>query len=153
MGFASHRGPWRLGTVLEGSTKNAGVTIVSQSNTIAYTDTTAKDLFILPAGAQVLAVYVDVLTAFNSSGTDLLDIGKTGTANFFVNDQDVSATGHFVSTLVAGNLATIVNIGTSDVTVIGTFVQSVADADAGSARVTFVYAVKDASGNENPTSV
>ena len=152
MGFASHRGPWRLGTVLEGSARNAGVTVVSQSATVSYTDTTAKNLFILPAGAQVIAVYIDVITAFTGTGTDLLDIGKTGTANFFVNDADVSATGHFVATLVAGNLATIYNIGTSDVQVTATYIDQSSNAGAGSARVTFLYAVKDENGAENPTS-
>lgn len=152
MGWQTHLGPFRLGTVREGASRNCGVNVVSQSNTITFGDTTAKNLFILPAGAQVIAVYVDVTTAFNSSGTEVVDIGKTGTANFFVDDQTLTATGHFVCTLVPGNLATIVNVGTSDVQVTATFVQSVADATTGAARITFVYAVKDENGNENPTN-
>ena len=72
MGFSTHLGPQRLGTVKEGASRNCGVTIVSQSNTVAYTDTTAKNLFIIPAGAQVINVIVDVVTAFTDTGTDLL---------------------------------------------------------------------------------
>ena len=63
------------------------------SNWVAFGNTTAKDLFTLPAGARPLRFLVDVDTAFNDSGTDLLDIGKPGTAAYFANDVDVSATG------------------------------------------------------------
>jgi hypothetical protein len=150
MGFATHLGPYRLGTIKEGAARNCGVNVVSQSNTVAYTDTTAKSLFILPAGSQVLSIYIDVITAFNSSGTEVLDVGKTGDGAFFVNDQTLTATGHFVATLVPANLATIVNVGTTDIQVTATFVQSVADATTGLARVTCLYAVKDSDGNENP---
>lgn len=153
MGFSTHLGPQRLGTVKEGASRNCGVTIVSQSNTVAYTDTTAKNLFIIPAGAQVINVIVDVVTAFTDTGTDLLAIGKTGSAGFFVAAQDVSAQIHTVSTLVAANLSGVVNVGTSDVQVTATFTGQNGNAGAGLAYVTFVYAVKDSSGNENPTSV
>lgn len=153
MGFATHLGPFRLGTVKEGAAANCGVNVVSQSATITNADTAVKNLFILPAGAQVISIYIDVITAFNSSGTDLLSVGKTGSNTFFVNGQDVSTTGHLVGTLVPGNLATIFNVGTVDVQVVGIYVQSVGDSTTGSARVTCVYAVKDANGNENPTSV
>lgn len=152
MGFATHLGPWRLGTVKEGASRNCGVTIVSQSASVAYTNTTAKNLFILPAGAQVINVIVDVVTAFNGTGTDLLDIGKTGSAAFFVNDLDVSSTGHTNCTLVAANLATIYNIGTSDVQVTATYVDQNSNASAGLAYVTVVYAVKSSTGTENPSA-
>jgi hypothetical protein len=153
MGFATHLGPYRLGTIKEGAARNCGVNVVSQSATVTFADTTAKNLFILPAGAQVLSIFVDVLTVFNSSGTEVLDIGKTGTANFFVDDQTLTALGHFNCTFVAANVATIFNVGTTDIQVTATFVQSVADATTGSARVTFLYAVKDTDGNENPPTV
>lgn len=153
MGFSTHLGPQRLGTVKEGSGRNCGVTIVSQSNTVAYTDSTAKNLFILPAGAQVLNIIIDVVTAFTDTGTDTISIGKTGSAAYFVNAADVSAQIHTNATLVAANLSGIVNVGTSDVQVIGTFAGQNGNAGAGLAYVTCVYAVKSSDGLENPVSV
>lgn len=111
---------------------NEGVTLTLQG-TVAYTDTTAKTLGTLPAGARILDIIVDVETAFNSSGTDLLDLGKTGTANHYINDLDIAATGRKAPTLT--------NLGksTTPITVIATYVQSVADATTGSATVTILY--------------
>lgn len=152
MGFATHLGPWRLGTVKEGASRNCGVTNVSQSATISYTDTTNTNLFILPAGAQVLAIYVDVITAFTDSGTDVIDIGKTGSSAFFVSAINVASTGHNVATLVAGNLATIVNVGTTDVQVTAKYTGQNGNAGAGSARITVQYAVKSSAGTENPSA-
>lgn len=153
MGFATHLGPYRLGTVKEGAARNCGVNVVSQSATVTFANTTATNLFIIPAGAQILAIYVTVLTVFNSSGTEVLDIGKTGSAAFYVDDQTLTALGHFTCTPVAANAALVYNVGATDIQITATFVQSVADATTGSARVTFLYAVKDEAGNENPPAV
>lgn len=104
-------------------------------NTVAYTDTTVKTLGMLPRGAQIIQVFVDVTTAFNSSGTDLLSVGKSGTNNHFINALDVSTTGRKSPTLtnVPGT------IGASDIAVVGIYAQSVADASTGSATVTIQY--------------
>lgn len=109
-------------------------------DTVAYTDTTAKSLFVLPQGAVVVGITVNVSTAFNSSGTDLLDIGITGTANYYANDLNVAtATQLVVGMQVARLLDTPLDAPT---TVTATFVQSVADASAGSATVCFFYILK-----------
>lgn len=146
MAFSTRLGPHRQGTVKEGSGANCGLPILVQTATVAYTNTTAKNLFILPAGSQVLSVIVDVTTAFDSSGTDLLDIGTTASGALYVNDLDVSSTGHNVCTLVAANLASILNVGTSDVTVTATYAQSVADAANGAATVTVLYIQRNPDG-------
>ena len=146
MAFSTRLGPHRQGTVKEGSGANCGLPILSQAGTVAYTDTSAKSLFILPAGSKIISVIVDVTTAFNSSGTDLLDVGTTANGALYVNDLDVSSTGHNVCTLVAGNLASILNVGTSDVTVTATYAQSVADAAAGAATVTVNYIQRNTDG-------
>lgn len=110
-----------------------GGVLVAFTNTVAYTDTAAKNLFVLPSKAKIVSIHVDVTTAFNSSGTDLLDLGKTGTANHFKNDLDVSSAAQTVT-----GWSNLGDVGSSDVQVIATYAQSVADASAGAARVTFV---------------
>ena len=74
MGFATHLGPWLLGTVKNttgttaATTRNTGCTVVAQSNVTTYADTTATNQFVLPAGAQILNIYLDVTAAFNEIG-------------------------------------------------------------------------------------
>ena len=158
MGFATHLGPWLLGTVKDttgttvGTIRNTGATVVSQTNTLTFANTTAKNMFVLPAGAQILSIIIDIGAVFNSSGTDLIDIGTTADGAYYVNDAVASATGHFVATLVPANIAGVLNVGTVDVQITATYVQSVADATTGSASVTVNYVVKNPDGGAFPTA-
>lgn len=158
MGFATHLGPWLLGSVKNttgttvGTIRNTGTTIVSQTNTLTFANTTATNMFVIPAGAQILNIIIDVTTGFNSSGTDLIDIGTAADGAYYVNDAAAATSGHFVATLVPANLAGVLNVGTVDVQVTATYVQSVADATAGSAAITIVYAVKNSDGGSYPTT-
>lgn len=104
------------------------------SNTIAYGNTTAKEMWILPAGCRPLRLLVDVETAFNSSGTDYLDIGKAGSNAHYANDVDVSSTGTTAVTPLNNDELTAMTTFTA------IFVQGVADASAGLATVILEYA-------------
>jgi len=140
MGSTTFSGPIKSGTVKVGATANVGKTVLFQTNTIAYTDTTAKPLFYLPANAKIIDVYVDVTTAFNSSGTDLLTVGTAADPDAFVDDADVSTTGRKLGSANAIALANqATGVGTADIAIQGVFTQSVADASAGAARVTVLY--------------
>ena len=108
--------------------------------TIAYTDTTAKDLFTLPEGAVVTGIVVDVTTAFNDGGTNLLDIGITGTGAYYVNDLSVASAGQPAVTVVAGRLfATAL---TEPTVVTATYIPGTPDASAGVATIAFRYIVR-----------
>lgn len=104
------------------------------SNTIAYGNTTAKEMWTLPAGCRPLRLLVDIETAFNSSGTDLLDIGKVGSNAYYANDVDVSSTGTTAITPLNNDELTAMTTFTA------IFVQSVADATTGLATVILEYA-------------
>lgn len=106
--------------------------------TVAYTDTAAKVLMTLPAGAIITDVMVNVVTAFNSSGTDLLDLGLASSGAALANDLDVSATGQITSGFVPGALHVALDVDT-DIT--ATFAQSVADASAGAASIVVSYII------------
>lgn len=68
--------------------------IIALTNTVARTDTTAKVLGTLPAGANVVGLYVSSPTASNAGTTATLSVGIAGTAGKFVNALDVKgATG------------------------------------------------------------
>lgn len=75
--------------------------------TLAYTDTVAKALFTVPAGAYVIDWVVNVLTLFNSDGTDLVDIGITGTAEKFAANIDVASTGLKTTGIVAAQIGIV----------------------------------------------
>lgn len=95
----------------------------------------------MPAGASVIGGGVHILTAFNSSGTDLLNVGFIGSTT----DADGYAT---LLTLAAvgfialDELAATTNIQqTVETTVTCAPAQSVADATAGVADVIVIYAL------------
>ncbi len=120
-------------TVTAGGDSNSHVLNISR-NTVAYTDTTDKELFIIPASAVVVGITVDVTTAFNDSGTDLLDLGKSGTTTHFVDDLSVTATGQTVTGW--SNFGTI---GASAVTAVGLYAGQNADSTEGEASVTMFW--------------
>lgn len=65
---------------------NFGGDLGVRYGTIEYTDTTAKLLFTLPEGAVIVDFYCDVKTAFDDSGTDLLNVGTAGNPDAYVDD-------------------------------------------------------------------
>ena len=89
----------------------------------------------LPAGATVVYGGVHVVTAFNSSGTDLIDVGFIGSttdADAYASALSMAAVGF----IPFDELAAATNImQTIDTTVTCTLTQSVADATAGEAYV------------------
>lgn len=94
----------------------------------------------LPAGAMVTGGGVQIVTAFNSSGTDLLDvgfIGATTVAAGYGSALVLNAVGY----IVLDELGATTNIQqTSNYTATCAPTQSVADATAGVADVIIYYA-------------
>lgn len=160
MGFASHLGPWLLGTVKNttgttaGTIRNMGATIVIQDGTLAYTDTTAKTIAVLPAGAQITNIFVDVTAAFNAGTNNVITIQTAAGASL----ATVTATGANIATgratvvLTAAQMATILNVGTTDLIVQAVFSSTGATATTGSAAITIQYAVLGSDGAANPTN-
>lgn len=67
--------------------------LMSMSGTVARTDTTAKNLFKLPAGAILELLLIGGTVASDAGTSAVLDVGKTGTDNFFVASHDVKTAG------------------------------------------------------------
>lgn len=104
--------------------------------TLAYTDTAAKTLFVLPANCYILDWVVNVTTLFNSSGTDLVDIGITGTLEKFAANIDVATAGLKTTGIVAAEIGIL---QTAQRIVVASYAQSVADADAGAMVIMVRY--------------
>lgn len=151
MAFSTFTGPVRSGTVKNttgttlGTIDNTGVVVLSQTANLGLT-TSAP--FVLPAGSQILNIFIDVTTAFTTSAT--LAVGDGTTVDKYVTAINNPAVGRQTITFPAAQLTAISNIGTSDVKITVTMAGTTAVAGAG--FITISYVQKTSSGTEVPAS-
>ena len=151
MGFATHLGPWLLGTVKNttgstaGTIRNMGATVVSQSADVVY-GTLTGTAFVLPAGAQVTSVTVVTSTVFSAATTCKLSIGGTD----FTTNGTVTSVG---SVALAANATTPggwLNVGSTDAIV--TYTLAGTSLTTGAATIIITYVVRGSDGVANPTA-
>jgi hypothetical protein len=153
MSFATFSGPVRSGTVRYGSGENTGLLVLSQSATLPAAPGT-KTVAVLPAGSQILNVIVDTTAQFNAGTT--LKLGDGTTADKYMTAATITGANatnnRILQSVIDAQLVTgeLVNIGTSDVTIVATTTSSTAS--AGAATVTIVYVQKAADGSEVPAT-
>ena len=151
MGFATHLGPWGTGTVKDttgttaGTVRNVGLMVLSQATAVPAA-AGATVVAVLPAGSQIINIYVNTTTLFNAATT--LTIGDGTTANAYLTSTTITSAG-LIST-AGGNLVgtAINNIGSSDVLVTATTAGS---ATTGAATITVIYVQKNSDGSAAPT--
>jgi hypothetical protein len=151
MGFATHLGPWLLGTVKNttgttaGTIRNMGATVVAQEANVVF-GTLTGTAFVLPAGALVTDVKVVTTTVFSAATTLKLSIGGT--------DFTTAGTITSVGSVALGANATTpggwLNVGSTDAIVTYTMVG--AALTTGAATVLISYVVLASDGSANPTS-
>lgn len=158
MGFASHLGAWRLGTVKDttgttaGTISNMGCTIVAQSAGITKATTSAANVAVLPAGAQIINIFVDVTEAFNAATGNTITVKIGSTTLGTVGGATTTPVAAGRATVTTAAPATWVNVGTSDVIVTGIFAGVGTAATTGAATITIQYVVRAADGAQAPTS-
>ena len=146
MGTTTFSGPIKAGTIKDttGTTvgtdvANTGYVVMSQTDTIAYTNTTDKSLgIVIPANSQIVDIKILVTTAFNGTGADTMDIGIVGNSDLYVDGADVSAAGD----AALGATALVTNwtdTGTSDLKLAAKYIDANADSSAGAARIVVSY--------------
>jgi hypothetical protein len=160
MGFATHLGPWLLGTVKNttgttaGTIRNTGCTTVAQSAPIAYTTTSAATVAVLPAGSQITNIFVDVTTAFNAGTNNVITIqtaGGSSLATVTATSANIT-TGRATVVLTAAQMATILNVGTTDLIVQAVFAGTGTAASTGAATITIQYVVRNSDGGQYQTA-
>ena len=128
------------GTTAGTDIKNTGQVLMAQSFSFTYategaaTDTTV----VIPANSQIVSVDVNVETAFNDTGADILEVGSSADTDLYVNDTDISAAG----SIAMGTAALCANwkdIGSTDIVVGYIYNGANNDASAGAATVTINY--------------
>lgn len=151
MGFSTFTGPVRSGTVKNttgttvGYIDNTGVVDLIQSSPLALTTGVVA---VLPAGAQIINIYIDVTTTFTSGAT--LAVGDGTTAAKYVTAITTPTAGRQSITYTAAQLTAMNNIGTTDVAITVTMAGTTATAGAG--FITIQYAQKTSTGAEVPAS-
>ena len=174
MGFATHLGPWLLGTVRNttgtsvGTIENCGATLVSQTFKKNYTgqaaSATTDTICVLPAGAQIQFIHIDTLVAFTGSTAANVTIGDGTTAALYWASTDVTAQGRAAVSNAAAKLAAWsgaasaaspsgIGIGPTDVKVVATMTPTVAAVTAGTVQYTIIYTVANSDGKQFPASV
>ena len=160
MGFATHLGPWLLGTVknttgtTSGTIRNLGATVVSQSKDILYTDITAATVaFTIPAGSQILTASFNTTVAYATTTPTYALFSNAVAINTAANGSVFSNTG-IVNILLGNNSAAAAvlcnNVGTTDAII--TFTQANVTATSGAGILTLTYVVKGSDGVANPTA-
>lgn len=154
MAFASHLGPWLLGTVKNstgttaGTVRNMGATTVAQIKPVVYTDTTGVQAFALPAGAIVTGLQFITTTTFTAATTVVVKI--SGTA---INSATTVTTGgsYAISTTNSQAVGRLLVNGSSDVLV--TYDLSAGASSAGAGTLVIEYIMLGSDGSANPSQV
>ena len=128
------------GTTVGTDMKNTGQVVMAQSFSFGFaTEGAATNTnVIIPANSQIVAIDVNVETAFNDSGTDILEIGSSADTDLYVNDVAISAVGK-IALGTAALCANWKDIGTSDIRIGYIYNGANNDASAGAATVTISY--------------
>ena len=128
------------GTTVGTDVKNTGQVLMSQSFSFDYTvEATATDTsVVIPANSQIVRIDVNVETAFNASGTDILEVGSSADTDLYVNDVSIAAVGK-IALGTAALCANWKDIGTSDIRIGYIYNGANNDASAGAATVTISY--------------
>jgi len=173
MGFATHLGPWLLGTVRNttgttvGTIENCGATVVSQTFKKNYAgqaaSATTDTICVLPAGAQIVDINIDTTVAFTGSTAANVSIGDGTTAALYWAATDVTAVGRAAISNAAAKLGAWcgaastaspngIGVGPTDVKIVATMTPTIAAVTAGTVQYTIMYVVADSNGNQFPAS-
>jgi hypothetical protein len=160
MGFATHLGPWLLGTVKNttgttaGTIRNMGATQVTQSITLDFNsinNSLTGTAFVLPAGALVEYYKFYTTSTFSGATTVKLTIGATDVTGA-TTVTGPSAPGNLAAATAAdGTTALWANVGSTDAIVTYTATKA-ATLTTGSVTIVAVYTVRNSNGAANPTN-
>lgn len=134
-------GPFQTGTGLDNTGADTGNVVTSQSIVINYDATLVQNgTFTVPANAQLVNVFCDVLTAYNSATSATLTIGTASAGTQYAGSVNAKTAGRTTPTFTAAQLAAMASVG-SNTSVVAT-VTSVGQPTAGQVRITMQYVQK-----------
>lgn len=131
-------GPFQTGTGLDNTGADTGTVVLSKTALINFDATLVQNAsFTLPANAQIVDFFVDVLTAYDSATSATLSAGTSSGGTQYLSGISVKTAGRRSNGFSAAQLAAMDGIGTN--TALVATVTSVGQPTAGQVRVTVVY--------------
>ena len=154
MGFATHLGPWLLGTVKNttgttaGTLRNTGATIVAQNTAIAFGDAAGSTAAVLPAGALITSMQIITTTGFSggTSPTITLSIGGVAVTSALTAPAAAGVTAFTVATTGA---PLVVNVGATDALLTYTIAGT---PTGGAGTIVVAYVVRNSDGSSYPSA-
>ncbi len=117
---------------------NIGLATLSQTFLVGFDATLVQNRTIaLPAGSQIVNIFCDVLTAYNSATSATLTVGTASGGTQYASSVNARTAGRAFPTFTAAQLLAMANIGATESVV--TTVTSVGQPTAGQVRVTVQY--------------
>lgn len=131
-------GPLQTGTGLDNTGADTGNVVLSQTALLNFDATLVQSVAeTLPAGAQIVNIVCDVLTAYNSATSATLTVGTAAAGTQYASGVNAKTAGRTTPTFTAAQLTAMSNIG-NNTSVVAT-VTSVGQPTAGQVRVTIQY--------------
>lgn len=139
MSQTNFSGPLASGDRAPGITSpNIGLVYLSQTFLVTFDATLVQSNSInLPASSQIVEIYADVLTAYNSATSATLTVGSAAAGTQYVTSVNAKTGGRNTTTHTAAQCTAMANI-TTNTAVFGT-VTSVGQPTVGQVRVTVQY--------------
>lgn len=136
-------GPLASGDKEAGSVGGANIGLVQLGQSVAISrDATLvqSGTIVLPAGAQIVEIYTDVTTPYDSATSATLTIGTAAGGTQYVTSVNAKTGGRNTTTHTAAQVAAMLNIGTN--TNLVATVTSVGQPTVGAVTVTVQYLQK-----------
>jgi hypothetical protein len=157
MGFATHLGPWLLGTVKNttgttaGTIENLGATVVSQTANVTFSNfeasLTGATAIVLPAGALINHITIVTTTVFSSATTLKFDIGGVD----FTTVGTITSVGGVNVNANATTPGGWLNVGATDAIIRYTATKG-GTLTTGAATITIMYTVRNSDGAALPST-
>jgi hypothetical protein len=147
MGFATHLGPWLLGTVKNttgtsaGTIQNLGASIVAQTKSVAYNDADSTQAFVLPAGALITSMQFITTTTFTAATT--ITVSVSGTAVSGAATITTAGANAIASATTTAAAALLNNVGSTDAIVTYTVAEGASSAGAGTLVIAYIVRGSD----------
>lgn len=138
-------GPLASGDINAGKAggPNIGLAMLSQTVLIDFNATLVQNASVfLPANSQLIEVYADTITPYNSATSATLTVGTASAGTQYVTSVNAKTGGRSTTTHTAAQVGAMANIS-NNTTVVAT-VTSVGQPTAGQVRVTYTYVQKTA---------
>jgi hypothetical protein len=156
MSFSTFSGPLRSGTVKEGTDRNTGIVVLSQSwdsgdLTGAVVGNVDAKFGILPQGSQIIDIVVDQVVAA-TAGTTTVSVGNASGGAQLAAGVATTAGGRFRGTATAATQLAWQTSVTADTPLWVRVATGTATLTAGRMIVTVVYAQRAPNGAQFPPS-